>query len=173
MPSTSTTHVHHANLPPPNHSMTAQVFAVPVFFVVFRETIETVIVVSVLLAFLKQTLDGPQRDMRTYKKLVKQVCLCSGMRLVICSHFQGLAGSCSWPPDLSDCRCWHHCGLLYQGQRRMDSHRVLLGRVLRFDCCCYHRTSGCCSPSGFQVAGQMACQARYGTGVAANHQRWS
>lgn len=54
--------------------MVAQVFAVPVFFVVFRETIETVIVVSVLLAFLKQTLDGPQRDVATYKKLVKQVC---------------------------------------------------------------------------------------------------
>ncbi len=53
--------------------MTASVFAVPVFFVVFRETIETVIVVSVLLAFLKQTLDGPQRDVPTYKKLVKQV----------------------------------------------------------------------------------------------------
>lgn len=53
--------------------MVTQVFAVPVFFVVFRETIESVIIVSVLLAFLKQTLDGPQRDVATYKKLVKQV----------------------------------------------------------------------------------------------------
>jgi high-affinity Fe2+/Pb2+ permease len=53
--------------------MTVNVFAVPVFFVVFRETLETVIIVSVLLAFLKQTLDGPSRDVQTYKKLVKQV----------------------------------------------------------------------------------------------------
>ncbi len=49
------------------------VFAVPVFLVVFRETLETVIIVSVLLAFLKQTLDGPNRDEKVYKALIKQV----------------------------------------------------------------------------------------------------
>jgi high-affinity iron transporter len=53
--------------------MTVNVFAVPVFFVVFRETLETVVVMSVLLAFLKQTLDGPNRDLPTYKRLVRQV----------------------------------------------------------------------------------------------------
>lgn len=52
--------------------MTVNVFAVPVFFVVFRETLETAVIVSVLLAFLKQTLDGPNRDRAVYKKLVKQ-----------------------------------------------------------------------------------------------------
>ncbi|KAI1388945.1 iron permease FTR1 [Hypoxylon trugodes] len=49
------------------------VFAVPVFLVVFRETLECVVIVSVLLAFLKQTLDGPNRDEKVYKTLVKQV----------------------------------------------------------------------------------------------------
>lgn len=49
------------------------VFAVPVFLIVFRETLETVIIVSILLAFLKQTLDGPDRDVVVYKKLVRQV----------------------------------------------------------------------------------------------------
>jgi high-affinity iron transporter len=53
--------------------MTVDVFAVPVFFVVFRETLETVVIVSVLLAFLKQTLDGPDRDVVLHKRLVKQV----------------------------------------------------------------------------------------------------
>lgn len=53
--------------------MTVQVFAVPVFLVVFRETLETVIIVSVLLAFLKQTLDGPESDKKVHKKLVRQV----------------------------------------------------------------------------------------------------
>lgn len=57
--------------------MTASVFAVPVFFIVFRETLEVAIIVSVLLAFLKQTLDGPNRDVVVYKKLLKQV---SGQR---------------------------------------------------------------------------------------------
>lgn len=53
--------------------MAVQVFAVPVFLVVFRETLETVIIVSVLLAFLKQTLDGPNADTKVYKKLIRQV----------------------------------------------------------------------------------------------------
>jgi high-affinity iron transporter len=53
--------------------MTVNVFAVPVFFVVFRETLETAVIVSVLLAFLKQTLDGANGDHTVYKKLVKQV----------------------------------------------------------------------------------------------------
>lgn len=53
--------------------MTVNVFSVPVFFVVFRETLETAIIVATLLAFLKQTLDGPERDVVTYKKLVRQV----------------------------------------------------------------------------------------------------
>ncbi|KAI3400014.1 hypothetical protein diail_4848 [Diaporthe ilicicola] len=53
--------------------MAPQVFAVPVFLVVFRETLETVIIVSVLLAWLKQTLDGPGRDVKVYKKLRRQV----------------------------------------------------------------------------------------------------
>jgi high-affinity iron transporter len=52
------------------------VFSVPVFLVVFREALETVIILSVLLAFLKQTLDGPGRDAVLYKKLVRQVNMC-------------------------------------------------------------------------------------------------
>jgi hypothetical protein len=47
-------------------------FAVPIFFIVFRETIETGIVISVLLSFLKQQL-GPEHDAQVYKKLRKQV----------------------------------------------------------------------------------------------------
>ena len=49
-----------------------QVFAVPVFFIVFRETLETSIIVSVLLSFLKQQL-GPDKDQTVYNKLRKQV----------------------------------------------------------------------------------------------------
>lgn len=53
--------------------MANNVFAVPVFFIVFRETIEAAIIIAVLLAFLKKTLDGPNADVAVYKSLVKQV----------------------------------------------------------------------------------------------------
>lgn len=49
------------------------VFAPQIFFIVFRECLEAVIVVSVLLSFLKQSLGGPAQDQQVYKRLVKQV----------------------------------------------------------------------------------------------------
>lgn len=45
-----------------------------VFFVCFRECLETVIIVSILLSMLKQTLD-PVSNPKTYKRLRKQVSL--------------------------------------------------------------------------------------------------
>lgn len=55
--------------------MTVNVFSVPVFFVVFRETLEVAVIVSVLFASLKQTLSSP--DPADYRKLCKQVRLMS------------------------------------------------------------------------------------------------
>lgn len=49
-----------------------QVFAVPIFFIVLRETIETAIIVSVLLSFLKQQV-GPEKNASVYKRLRNQV----------------------------------------------------------------------------------------------------
>ena len=43
------------------------------YFVVFRETLETSVIVSVLLAFVKQALGQSDQDPIVYKKLVKQV----------------------------------------------------------------------------------------------------
>lgn len=59
------------------------VFAVPVFFICFRECLETSIIVSVLLAFLKRTL-GPDQDPVVYKKLVKQIWWGVALGLFIC-----------------------------------------------------------------------------------------
>lgn len=64
--------------------MAVDVFSVPIFLVVFREALETVIIISVLLAFLKQTLDGPNRDVKVYKKLVRQVWLGTGLGFFLC-----------------------------------------------------------------------------------------
>ncbi|KXJ86607.1 putative iron transferase [Microdochium bolleyi] len=65
--------------------MAVDVFSVPVFLIVFRETLETSIIVSVLLAFLKLSLDGPDgADKTTYKKLTRQVWLGTALGLVLC-----------------------------------------------------------------------------------------
>lgn len=53
------------------------------FFICFRECLETVIIVSVLLSFLKQTL-GPEQDKVVYKKLVRQVWTGVVLGLIIC-----------------------------------------------------------------------------------------
>lgn len=49
------------------------VFAPQVFFIAFRECLEAVIIISVLLSFLKKSLGQPDQDQRIYKRLVKQV----------------------------------------------------------------------------------------------------
>ncbi|KAM7183077.1 high-affinity iron transporter [Rhypophila sp. PSN 637] len=68
--------------------MAVEVFSVPIFLVVFREALETVIIVSVLLAFLKQTLSGPSHqtveDLNLHKKLVRQVWFGTALGLIIC-----------------------------------------------------------------------------------------
>ncbi|KAF2828154.1 iron permease FTR1 [Ophiobolus disseminans] len=63
--------------------MPQNVFAVPVFFICFRECLETSIIVSVLLAFLKQTL-GPEHDAVVRKKLVRQVWAGVAAGILIC-----------------------------------------------------------------------------------------
>ncbi|EXJ66458.1 high-affinity iron transporter [Cladophialophora psammophila CBS 110553] len=49
------------------------VFGVQVFFIVFRECLEAVIIISVLLSFLKQCLGQPSQDPAIYKRLNRQV----------------------------------------------------------------------------------------------------
>ncbi|THV77842.1 plasma membrane iron permease [Aureobasidium pullulans] len=63
--------------------MGANVFAVPIFFICFRESVECSIIVSVLLSFLKQTL-GPEQDPIVYKKLRAQVWWGIGLGLLVC-----------------------------------------------------------------------------------------
>lgn len=53
------------------------------FFICFRECLETVIIISILFAFLKQSI-GPERDAVTYKKLCRQVWFGTGLGLLIC-----------------------------------------------------------------------------------------
>lgn len=60
------------------------VFNVQIFFVVFRETLEAVVVVSVLLAFLKQGLGGAADDPLVFKKLNRQVWVGAILGVVLC-----------------------------------------------------------------------------------------
>ena len=57
------------------------VFAPQIFFIVFRETLETSIVVSVLLSFVKQQLDKDS-DRSVYRKLRNQVSTAQPANLV-------------------------------------------------------------------------------------------
>lgn len=61
-------------------------FSVQVFFIIFRETIETAIIISVLLAFLNQGLGDnvSQKDLQVYRRLVTQVWLGGIFGLLIC-----------------------------------------------------------------------------------------
>ncbi|KAH3916801.1 hypothetical protein HBI56_050320 [Parastagonospora nodorum] len=79
--------------------MPQNVFAVPVFFICFRECLETSIIVSVLLAFLKQTL-GPETDAAVRKRLVRQVWAGVGAGIIICLIIcAGVIGTCKYIPS--------------------------------------------------------------------------
>ncbi|CRK41693.1 hypothetical protein BN1723_015964 [Verticillium longisporum] len=58
-------------------------FSLPIFFITFRESLETAIIVSVLLAFIKRTLD-PQRDAVLYSTMVRQVWLGTAVGVLVC-----------------------------------------------------------------------------------------
>ncbi|CUM68446.1 uncharacterized protein PRCAT00006170001 [Priceomyces carsonii] len=60
------------------------VFNPQIFFIVFRESLEAVVVVSVLLAFLKQGLGSATDDPKTYKRLRRQVWLGSILGVIVC-----------------------------------------------------------------------------------------
>lgn len=62
--------------------MANKVFNVAVFFVVFRECLEAVIIISVLLSFLKQSIGS--KDHELHKKLKRQVWIGSGLGFFCC-----------------------------------------------------------------------------------------
>lgn len=66
------------------------VFAVQIFFIVFRECLEAIIIVSVLLSFLKQCLGQPHQDQTIYKRLRKQVYVGSIVGVVFCLIIGGI-----------------------------------------------------------------------------------
>ncbi|KAF3033697.1 hypothetical protein E8E12_004463 [Didymella heteroderae] len=65
-----------------------QIFAAQVFFICLRESLETSIIVSVLLSFLKQTLTSEQ-EAPIYRKLVRQVWLGTLSGVAICTILGG------------------------------------------------------------------------------------
>lgn len=62
----------------------ANVFSVQIFFIVFRETLEASVIISVLLAFIKQGLGRQLEDKKLYRKLVIQVWVGAVLGLFIC-----------------------------------------------------------------------------------------
>lgn len=68
----------------------ADIFNIQIFFVLFRETLEGVVIISILLAFLKQGLAGTSNDPIIYKKLVRQVWLGTILGVVFCLIVGGI-----------------------------------------------------------------------------------
>lgn len=66
------------------------VFGVQVFFIVFRECLEAVIIVAVLLAFLKQSLGQPDQDQALHRRLVRQVWAGAISGVVVCLIIGGI-----------------------------------------------------------------------------------
>lgn len=66
------------------------VFAPQVFFIVFREVLEAVIIVSVLLSFVKQCLGQPDQDQKIYKRLRRQVWFGALSGVFICLVIGGI-----------------------------------------------------------------------------------
>ena len=62
----------------------AQVFNVTIFFVVFRESLEAVIIMSILFSFLKQQFGTAEHHKAIYKKLLKQVWIGGFLGLFVC-----------------------------------------------------------------------------------------
>ncbi|CAN6614056.1 plasma membrane iron permease [Trichomonascus vanleenenianus] len=67
----------------------ANVFSVEIFFIVFRETLEASVIISVLLAFIKQGLGKQSDDRRLYKRLLWQVWIGAALGIVICLAIGG------------------------------------------------------------------------------------
>ncbi|KAI9277182.1 iron permease FTR1/Fip1/EfeU [Phascolomyces articulosus] len=84
-------------------------FDVPIFFIVFRETTEAAIIVSVLLSFLGKVFD---RSTPVYKKLRNQVWIGSGLGLFICLCI-GAAFIAVWYTVLND--IWGNSEDIWEG----------------------------------------------------------
>lgn len=69
--------------------MTKNVFSVEIFFIIFRETLEASVIISVILAFLKQGLGNATTDRALYKRMVWQVWIGSFLGLFICLAIGG------------------------------------------------------------------------------------
>lgn len=68
----------------------ADIFNIQIFFVLFRETLESVVIISILLAFLKQGLAGTSNDPFVYKKLARQVWFGTILGVVFCLIVGGI-----------------------------------------------------------------------------------
>ncbi|KAH8551962.1 iron permease FTR1/Fip1/EfeU [Umbelopsis sp. PMI_123] len=89
--------------------MAQDLFSVPIFFILFRETTEAAIIVSVLLSFLKQVFSD---DRTIYRRLCKQVWFGSIAGLVICLAI-GAAFIAVWYTVASD--LWSHSEDIWEG----------------------------------------------------------
>lgn len=69
--------------------MLANVFSVEIFFILFRETLEASVIISVILAFLKQGLGSDDGDRSLYNRMRLQVWIGAALGIGICLAIGG------------------------------------------------------------------------------------
>ncbi|KAI9470860.1 MAG: iron permease FTR1 family-domain-containing protein [Benjaminiella poitrasii] len=89
--------------------MSRDLFNVPIFFIVFRETFEAAIIVSVLMSFVKQVFDP---NTVLYKRLRNQIWIGSALGLFICVCI-GAAFIAVWYTVLND--LWGNSEDIWEG----------------------------------------------------------
>ncbi|KAI8364346.1 iron permease FTR1/Fip1/EfeU, partial [Radiomyces spectabilis] len=89
--------------------MSQDLFDVPIFFIVFRETTEAAIIVSVLLSFLRKVFDA---NTPMYKRLRNQVWIGAAIGLLICLCI-GAAFIAVWYTVLND--IWGNSEDIWEG----------------------------------------------------------
>jgi high-affinity Fe2+/Pb2+ permease len=95
------------------------VFSVPIFFIIFRETTETSIIVAVLLSFIKKQL-GPTNDKVVYRKLQKQVSFFIWSTYISPLTQLGLVWNHNRFPHLSRRRLRAHWSFLWPRKEQME-----------------------------------------------------
>jgi hypothetical protein len=117
------------------HLLPTILITTTVFFICFRECLETSIIVSVLLAFLKQTL-GPEHDAAVRKRLVRQVWAGVGCGIFICLVIcAGVIGTCK--SDVLVYPSRNHLNMSHLRARTLEFWHELLSSFKRL----YHKTS--------------------------------
>lgn len=93
-------------------AMAVSVFYLDIFIISFRESMEAAVIIGILLSFVKQAFGGPYTNKKTYRRLIWQVWIGSGIGLFCVAAIGGAFIGC-WYSLGND--FWSKAEYLYEG----------------------------------------------------------